>query len=110
MSTRMSTSSSASGSTALPQWDTPQPRLKATPTALPYPILRRLSSTSHSRVAPRARMAAGGDGRPGGGGAKKGVWISYTLRQVSLQAYQPVYSPLQRHWLPFTEGERLCLK
>ena len=43
---------------------------KATPTALPYPILRRLSSTSHSRVAPRARMAAGGGGRPGGQGEK----------------------------------------
>ena len=39
----------------------------------------------------------------------KRLAINNLLRQVALPAYQPVYSPLQRHGLPFTEGERLCL-
>jgi hypothetical protein len=57
----------------------PPPAFQATPTALPYPILRRLSSTSQSGAAPCFAWLRDAPAGGQGGGAKKGVWISYTL-------------------------------
>jgi peptidylprolyl isomerase len=49
----------------------PPPAFQATPPALPYPILRRLSSTSQSRAAPRAPPGSGALWRAAGGMGRK---------------------------------------
>ena len=54
---------------------TPQP--PCTIAALPYPLLRRLSSPSHSRAGP----AAGGGGSAGGGPSRE-KWLLYALPQT----------------------------
>jgi hypothetical protein len=83
----------------------PLPALQATPTGLPYPILRCLASTSQSRAAPcsawlrgapaggrggrgarqapRARMATGGGGWQGGRGQKGRLDFLYVGQRAS---------------------------
>jgi len=55
---------------SLPTLPFPMPSPQSTPEALPYPILRRLSSTSESRAVGRS----GGRPRPG----ENAFWNSYT--------------------------------
>jgi peptidylprolyl isomerase len=58
----------------------PPPAFQATPPALPYPILQRLSSTSQSRAAPRAPPGSAALRRAAAAGVvKKGVWLSYNV-------------------------------
>jgi hypothetical protein len=58
----------------------PFPALQAISSALPYPILRRLSGSSQSRAAPRAPPGSGALRRVvAAGGVKDGVWLSYNL-------------------------------
>ena len=54
----------------LPKSPVPRPSPQGTPEALPYPSLRRLSSTSQRHAAPRSAAR----GRPG----DNAFWNSYT--------------------------------